>query len=145
MQFDRIAPPAPDTPLTELQVEGATLDLHQLLQFIGLTYGAEEATVTMGWAATREVPVRREGKPAVLSGLALTLSDVSRFEVSFQPAPESAPDAALMAGSLDYFEFRHDPEPTLVFFFESGTIRLSGGVLRGEVLVEEPRQFNVIQ
>lgn len=141
MRFDRIVPPAADTPLAELEVEGAKLDLHGFLQFIGLTYGPDDGSVTMGWTATREVTLRHDGNSGTLAGLALTWTEVSRFEASFQ----AAAGAALRPGAMDYFEFRNDPEATMVFFFELGTLRISGGALHGEVLFEEPSPFPVIQ
>lgn len=156
LRFDRVAPLPLNTPVTELQVEGAKLDLRQLVQLVGVSFGADDGTVTLGWSATQEVRVRREGQPAILAGLALTITGLGRFELSFSaaarraaqpPAGESAASAgtAALAGALDYLEYRLDPEPTLLWFFEGGTIRLSGEVLRGEVLVEPEPGFHIIQ
>ncbi len=152
LRFERVAPLPLNTPLTEMQVEGAKLDLRNLLQFVGITFGAEEAAVTLGWGVTREVRVRREGQPATLAGLTLTVTGLTRFEVALAanapggPAATAAADAApALAGALEYLEYRLDPDPALLFFFEGGTIRLCGEVLRGEVLVEQEPTFRVIQ
>lgn len=156
LRFDRVAPLPLNTPATQIQVEGAKLDLRQLLQLVGISFGADDATVTLGWGATQEVRVRREGQPALLAGLALTITGLRRFELSFSAAtrhaaqPEAgetpaAAGAAALAGALDYLEYRLDPEPTLLWFFEGGTIRVSGEVLRGEVLVEPEPGFHIIQ
>lgn len=152
LRFERVAPLPLNTPLTEIQVEGAKLDLRNLLQFVGINFGAEEAAVTLGWGVTREVPVRREGQPATLAGLTLTITGLTRFEVALTTnaagaAPEAAAGGATaaLAGTLEYLEYRLDPEPSLLFFFEGGTIRMCGEVLRGEVLVEQDPPFHVIQ
>ncbi|MGH9535012.1 MAG: hypothetical protein ACRD2E_09145 [Terriglobales bacterium] len=155
LRFDRVAPLPLNTPVTEIQVEGAALDLRQLLQFVGISFGSEESAVTLGWGVTREVAVRREGQPATLAGLTLTVVGLTRFEVSLtaealrKAQPETPAEGhgatAALAGALDYLEYRLDPEPSLLFFFEGGTIRLSGTALRGEVLVEPQSQFNIVQ
>lgn len=156
LRFDRVAPVPLNTPVTELQVEGAKLDLRHLLQLVGISFGAEEAAVTLGWGVTQEVKVRREGQPARLAGLALTITGLTRFEVSMTTAAlaaarpaatESSTEggAGAMVGALDYLEYRLDPEPSLLWFFEGGTIRASGEALRGEVLVEPDAQFNIVQ
>lgn len=150
MKFEQIVAPAAETPLQELEIAGARLDLHDGLRFIGLTYGDEDATVTMGWAARRETTLRGQGAPRRLAGATLTFIGVSRFEVALQAPPQDAPEAddsasALSFGDLDYFEFRRDPEPALLFFFERGTIRIAAPLARGEVLVEEPPALAVIQ
>ena len=151
LRFERVAPLPLHTPLTEMQVEGAQLDLRNLLQFVGITFGAEEAAVTLGWGVSREVRVRREGQPATLAGLTLTVTGLTRFEVALAanapggPVAAAAGATAALAGALEYLEYRLDPDPSLLFFFEGGTIRLCGEVLRGEVLVEQEPPFRVIQ
>jgi hypothetical protein len=113
--------------LAELEVEGVRLDLHQKLRLVGLTFGIEPTSATLGWAVLGEIHVIRGGQALPICGLALHFSSLTRFEVSFQ---QKAP------GQLDYFEFRHDPEPTLVFFFEGGTVRISGSDCRAELVTD---------
>lgn len=156
LRFERVAPLPLNTPVTELQVEGAKLDLRQLLQLVGINFGAEDRAVTLGWGAMQEIKVRREGQPAILAGMALTITGLQRFEVSFAAATLRAAQPATAAtsaeagatplvGALDYLEYRLDPEPTLLWFFEGGTIRVSGDVLHGEVLIEPEPGFHIIQ
>ncbi len=135
LQFNQIEPLPLNTPVTTLQIEGGAFDLRQLTQFVGLSYGPGQDdelggshAITLGWAATSEVQVQHGGRRALLSGITLTLHNVSRFEISL-PRGE--------AGPLEYIELRHDPEPTLLFFFERGSLRLSGEQLQGEVLLED--------
>lgn len=135
MRFVGVTAPASNAPSVELEVEGARFDLRESLQFVGLTYGPEEGMATMGWSAAAEMQVRRGSERGALIGIELSWRRVSRFEVSFQPAP-TAEDEAVRAGALEYFEFRHDPEATFVFFFENGTVRVSGGEMQGTVLLE---------
>ena len=113
------------------------LDLHQKLRLVGLTYGIEPTTATLGWAAVQEVLLVQRGQALPLSGLALHFAQLTRFEVSFQAEPP---------GQLEYFELRHDPEPTLVFFFEGGTVRISAESCRAELVTDtgedEPPEGN---
>ena len=127
MRFEKIKPPARSTPLTELEVEGRCLDLHRKLDFIGMTWGTDETALTLGWAALSEVLIVQQGQALPLGGLALSFTGLQRFEASFQQG---------RPGELEYFEFRQDPEPTLIFFFAAGTLRLSAEVCRGDLLIE---------
>jgi hypothetical protein len=126
-RFENWKRPAPNVALSEIEVEGVRLDLHAKLRLVGLTYGIEPTTATLGWAAVSEVLRVIRGQAVPVTGLALHCIDVSRFEVSFQTEPP---------GQLEYFELRHDPELTLIFFFEGGTVRLSGGTFRAELITE---------
>lgn len=103
------------------------LDLHQKLRLVGLTFGIEPTTATLGWAAVQEVLVVQRGQALPLSGLALHFASLTRFEVSFQEEPP---------GQLEYFELRQDPELTLVFFFEGGTVRVSAEECRAELVTD---------
>ncbi|MGH9393614.1 MAG: hypothetical protein ACRD1E_05545 [Terriglobales bacterium] len=103
------------------------LDLHQKLRLVGLTFGIEPTTATLGWAAMQEMLVVRNGQAIPMSGLALHFTALTRFEVSFQSDPP---------GQLEYFELRLDPEPTLLFFFEGGTVRASAAECRAELVTD---------
>jgi hypothetical protein len=126
-RFENLKRPPADLPLAELEVEGVRLDLHQKLRLVGMTFGIEPTSATLGWAAVEELLVVRGGQAIPISGLALHFTELSRFEVAFQQAPP---------GELEYFEFRHDGEAALVFFFEGGTVRIAFGELRAELVTE---------
>jgi len=113
--------------LAEIEADGLRLDLHRKLRLVGLTFGIEPTTATLGWAAVEEMLVVRNGQAVPLSGLALHFTTLTRFEVSFQTEPP---------GQLEYFELRNDPEPTLVFFFEGGTVRASASECRAELVTD---------
>ncbi|MGH9416559.1 MAG: hypothetical protein ACRD01_08020 [Terriglobales bacterium] len=115
------------TALADVEVEGVRLDLHRKLRLVGLTYGIEPTTATLGWAAVEDLSVIRAGQAVAVNGLALHFTGLSRFEVSLQEEPP---------GQLDYFELRQDPEMTLVFFFEGGTLRISADECRAELVTE---------
>ncbi len=131
MQWSNIHPPKANNPTTEMRIGTTQIDLNTKLQFIGLTWGADDSVVTMGWAAIAEVLVAREGQVLPLDGLALQFSGLSRLELAFQGQD---------TGALEYFEFQDDPEPTLLFFFEGGTIRLSARECRGDLLFESDEE-----
>lgn len=126
-QFDNWKRPQANLALSEIEVEGIRLDLHAKLRLVGLTFGIEPTTATLGWAAVGEVLRVRQGRALAISGLALHCVEVRRFEVSFQSEPP---------GQLEYFELRHDPETTLVFFFEGGTVRISAATFRAELITD---------
>lgn len=127
VRFDNWKRPQANQALSEIEVEGVRLDLHDKLRLVGLTYGIEPTTATLGWAAADEVLCVRQGRAIAISGLALHCVELSRFEVSFQNDPP---------GQLEYFELRHDPELTLIFFFEGGSVRLSGAVFQAELITD---------
>lgn len=108
-------------------MDGLRLDLHRKLRLVGLTFGIEPTTATLGWAAEEEMLVEHHGQAIPLSGLALHFTTLTRFEVSFQREPP---------GQLEYFELRNDPEPTLLFFFEGGTVRVSAAECRAELVTD---------
>ena len=126
-RFENLKRPPLEVPLSELEVEGLRLDLHGKLRLVGMTYGIDPTSATMGWAAIEEVLVVRHGRALPISGLALHFSSLTRFEISFQSEPP---------GQLDYFELRHDPELTLIWFFEGGTVRISCEECRAELVLE---------
>lgn len=126
-RFANLKRPQANTPLAEIEVEGVRLDLHRKLRLVGLTFGIEPTTATLGWAAVEELLVVRHGQAIPINGMALHFSALTRFEVSFQEEPP---------GQLEYFELRQDPEPTLVFFFEGGTVRISCEECRAELVTE---------
>gem|GEM_PF-2428293 len=134
--FHDIEPPLLNTPTAELVVQGASLDLHDALRFVGLTLGADERTATLGWAPQRPVSIRYDGSVEPLGGMVLTISNLTRCEVSLQ---SGAP------GALEYFELRRDPEVTLLFFFEGGTMRLSGASYAGEILLADDSDSGSVQ
>lgn len=101
------------------------LDLHQHLRLVGLTYGIEPTSATLGWAALEPLVVIRSGQAIPVSGLALHMTEITRFEVALEREPP---------GQLDYFELLHDPTPTLRFFFEGGTIRIAATHCRAELI-----------
>jgi hypothetical protein len=112
--------------LAEVEVEGVRLDLHQQMRLVGLTYGVEPTSATLGWAVTEEMTIVRGGQLVPVSGLALHFIGLTRFEVAFdQESP----------GQLDYFELRRDPDPSLRFFFEGGTIRIAAEGCRAELVL----------
>ncbi|MGH9483182.1 MAG: hypothetical protein ACRD1L_13935, partial [Terriglobales bacterium] len=119
--------PALNQALAEIEVEGVRLDLHRKLRLVGLTFGIEPTTATLGWAAVEELVVIRHGQAVPINGLALHFTALTRFEASFHEDPP---------GQLEYFELRHDPEMTLLFFFEGGTLRLSSEECRAELVIE---------
>lgn len=126
MRFDNWKRPPLDTAVSEIEVEGVRLDLHDKLRLVGLTFGLEPMTATLGWAATSPLLVVRQGRALPVSGLALHGIDLNRFEVAFEAEPP---------GLLEYFEFRQK-DKSLLFFFEGGTIRLGCAVCRAELVVE---------
>jgi hypothetical protein len=126
-RFDNWKRPAANQALSEIEVEGVRLDLHDKLRLVGLTFGIEPTTATLGWAAAGEVLRVRNGQAVAISGVALHCVELNRFEVSFK---NESP------GQLEYFELRHDPELTLIFFFEGGTVRLSGALFRAELITD---------
>lgn len=130
MRFVGLHPPARGTALAEVDVDGTRLDLHTQLRLVGLTYGAEPATATLGWAAEREVLRVRRGRALAVSGLALHFRGLRRFEIAFQ---------AESPGRLEYFERRDDaPEAgELLFFFEGGTLRIAAEECRAELIFDE--------
>ncbi|MGH9467774.1 MAG: hypothetical protein ACRD1Y_10510 [Terriglobales bacterium] len=107
------------------------LDLHRKLRLVGLTYGIEPTSATLGWAAVEPVAVIRLGHSVPVSGLALHFRELTRFEVAFASDPP---------GQLDYFEFLREPEPNLRFFFEGGTLRLAGSECRAELITGEDEE-----
>lgn len=127
IRFINLKRPPDNLALSEIEVEGVRLDLAQKLRLVGLTFGIDPTTATLGWAAIAEVRVLRQGQSIPVNGLALHCTDLTRFEVSFQTEPP---------GQLEYFELRHDPEMTLLFFFEGGTVRLSCAECRAELVTE---------
>lgn len=127
IRFINLKRPAANLALSEIEVEGVRLDLHHKMRLVGLTFGIEPTTATLGWAAMEEVLVVRHGQAIPISGLALHCATLTRFEVSFQQQPP---------GLLEYFELRHDPEMTLVFFFEGGTLRVSCEECRAELVTD---------
>lgn len=131
MRWSNIQPPKPNTPLTEMRVGTTQIDLNTKLQFIGLTWGADDSVVTMGWAAIAEVLVVRSAQVLPLDGLALQFAGLSRLELAFQGREP---------GALEYFELQDDPEPTLLFYFEGGTIRLAAHECRGDLLFESDEE-----
>jgi hypothetical protein len=126
-RFENVKRPSADAPLAELEVEGVRLDLHQKLRLVGMTFGIEPTSATLGWAAVEELLVVRGGRAIPVSGLALHFTELSRFEVAFQQSPP---------GELEYFELRQEGETSLVFFFEGGTVRIGFGELRAELVTE---------
>lgn len=135
IRFENLKRPAANVPLAEIEVEGVCLDLHQKLRLVGLTFGIEPTTATLGWAAVEEMVVIRKGQAVPISGLALHCSDIVRFEVSFQEEPP---------GQLEYFELRQEKgaekgsaaEVSLRFFFEGGTVRISCDACRAELVTD---------
>lgn len=136
MRFHNLKSPTPKTALAEIEVEGTRLDLHAKLQLVGLTYGIAPASVTLGWAARGELLAVRAGRALPVSGLALHFHGVGRFEAAI---PESEP------GDLEYFEFRRDPEPALIFFFEKGTLRVSADECHAELVMESEDAGDLVQ
>ncbi len=126
-RFENLKRPAADVPLAELEVEGVRLDLHQKLRLVGMTFGIDPTSATLGWAAVEELLVVRRGQAVPVSGLALHFTGLTRFEVVFQQAPP---------GELEYFELRQENETALVFFFEGGTVRIAFSECRGELVTE---------
>lgn len=131
MRWSNVHPPKANTPLTEMRVGTTQIDLNAKLQFIGLTWGADDSVVTMGWAAIAEVLVVRGAQVLPLDGLALQFAGLSRLELAFQGREP---------GALEYFELQDDPEPTMLFFFEAGTIRLTARECRGDLLFESEEE-----
>lgn len=131
IRFMNLKRPALNLALSEIEVEGVRLDLHRKLRLVGLTFGIEPTTATLGWAAVEEMIVVRRGQAVPINGLALHFTALTRFEVSFQQDPP---------GQLEYFELRNDPETTLLFFFEGGTLRLSCEECRAELVVESDEE-----
>ena len=127
MQFENLKRPPAHTPASEIEVEGLRLDLHQHLRLVGLTFGLEPTAATLGWAAAAPLLVIRRGRAIPVSGLAMHLIELSRFEVAF--TGESP-------GQLEYFELRTGPEAELRFFFEGGTLRLAAAICRAELITE---------
>lgn len=107
-------------------MEGVRLDLHAQLRLVGLTFGVEPTSATLGWAVTEEMTVVRGGQLVPVSGLALHFVGLTRFEVAFEQDPP---------GQLDYYELRRDPDLTLRFFFEGGTVRLTAQECRAELVL----------
>lgn len=128
MRFVDIRPPRANTPLTELVVGNTQIDLSSKLQFIGLTWGAEDAMVTLGWAAIAEVLVVHGAQVLPLDGLALQFTGLTRLEIAFQGD---------QPGALEYFELQKGAEPSLLFYFEGGTVRLSARECSGNLLFED--------
>jgi hypothetical protein len=131
LRWSNIHPPKANTALTELRIGSTQIDLNSKVQFIGLTWGADDSVVTMGWAAIAEVLVVRGAQVLPLDGLALQFAGLSRFELAFQGSEP---------GALEYFELQEDPEPTLLFYFEGGTIRLTPQECRGDLLFESDEE-----
>jgi len=127
MQLENWKRPALNVALEEIEVEGLGLDLHRKLRLVGLTYGIDPTSATLGWAAVAPLIAIRGGQALPISGLALHCSGIARFEVSFQTEPP---------GQLEYLELRRDPEDTLVFFFEGGTVRISCERCRAELILD---------
>ena len=127
IRFENLKRPPLNVALSEIEVEGTRLDLHGKFRLVGMTFGIEPTTATMGWAAVEEIIAVRQGRALPISGLALHCSSLTRFEVSFQEEPP---------GQLEYFELRNDPEMSLLFFFEGGTVRISCGECRAELVIE---------
>ncbi len=126
-RFENLKRPIADQPLAELEVEGVRLDLHRKLRMVGMTFGIDPTSATLGWAAVEEMLVVRHGQAIPISGLALHFTELSRFEVAFQLAPP---------GELEYFELHQEDETALVFFFEGGTVRIAFGECRAELVTE---------
>lgn len=131
MRWANLHPPKANTPLTEMRVGTTQIDLNAKMQFIGLTWGADDSVVTMGWAAIAEVLVVRGAQVLPLDGLALQFASLSRLELAFQGKEP---------GALEYFELQADPEPTLLFFFEGGTIRVASRECRADLLFEDEEE-----
>lgn len=131
IRWSNIHPPKANTALTEMRIGSTQIDLNTKMQFIGLTWGADDSVVTMGWAAVAEVLVVRGAQVLPLDGLALQFAGLSRLELAFQGSEP---------GALEYFELQIDPEPTLLFFFEGGTIRLTPRECRGDLLFESDEE-----
>lgn len=98
---------------------------------MGLTFGIEPTSATLGWAAIEPLHVVRGAQALPVSGLALHFSELTRFEVAFERDPP---------GQLDYFELLHDPDPTIRLFFEGGTIRLASALCRAELITGEDEE-----
>lgn len=112
--------------MAEIEVEGLRLDLHAQLRLVGLTFGVEPTSATLGWAVSEEITVVQRGQMVPVSGLALHFVGLTRFEVAFE---KEAP------GQLDYYELRRDPELALRFFFEGGTVRIAAEACRAELVL----------
>ncbi|MGH9480799.1 MAG: hypothetical protein ACRD1L_01800, partial [Terriglobales bacterium] len=61
IRFLNLKRPALNQALAEIEVEGVRLDLHRKLRLVGLTFGIEPTTATLGWAAVEELVVIRHG------------------------------------------------------------------------------------
>jgi hypothetical protein len=144
-RFDGLKPPRVNHPLSEMEVGGVRIDLHQQMKLVGFTYGIEPTTATLGWAAISETLLIRDGQALPISGMALHFSELSRFESAFQTDPP---------GALEYYELRRAskaaPELEIVFHFEGGTLRIACGLCRGELVIatdddEEESGTNLVQ
>lgn len=125
MQFENLAAPAPDVALSHIEMAGRRLDLHQQFRLVGLTYSAEHDHATLGWSVVSSIRVVRGARALPLEGLVFHFVGLGRFEIAFERP----------AGALEYFEFRHDPEPMILWFFEGGTIRVSAQSFRADFVV----------
>ena len=128
MKFHNIRTPRTGTPLAEMVVGSTQIDLHSKLQFIGLTLGADDGMMTLGWAVIAEVLVVRGAQVLPLDGLALQFSGLTRIEMSF---------TAKEPGALEYYELEAGREGALRLHFEGGTMRIVARECRGELLFGE--------
>ncbi|MGH9413454.1 MAG: hypothetical protein ACRD0Y_06905 [Terriglobales bacterium] len=102
------------------------MDLHRHLRLVGLTFGIEPTSATLGWAAMEPLQVVRGAHALPISGLALHFNEITRFEVAFERDPP---------GQLDYFEFVRGPDLEVRFFFEGGTVRIGAATCRAELII----------
>ncbi len=130
MRFENCAPPGRST--TRIKIGGHGFDLRSQFRWVGVTFGPEERHATLAWLAL-ELPE--------VSGLVMEFRGVSRFESSI-----SGED---MPGPLESWELREEPEHgheangendgrSLMFFFETGTLRLAADSVHAAILTGEP-------
>ena len=131
MRFENCAPPARST--TRIKIGGQGFDLRSQFRWVGVTFGPEERHATLAWLAL-ELPE--------VSGLVLEFRGVNRFESSISGAE--------MPGPLESWEWREEPDhdpgqaggesdgSSLIFFFESGTLRLAADSVHAAILTVEP-------
>lgn len=129
MRFENCAPPG--RPATRIKIGGQGFDLRSQFRWVGVTFGPEERHATLAWLAL-ELPE--------VSGLVLEFRGVSRFESSISGTE--------MPGPLESWELREEPDQgqeaggddgiSLIFFFESGTLRLAADSVHAAILTGEP-------
>ncbi len=130
MQWINLDPPSSKLGATAIRAAGAVMDLRHDLRFIALNFGAEERSLTLGWIAL-------EHQLGNASGLAMVFSQVNLFEAAF-PDPEAA-------GALESWELRLDPDPVLIFFFDSGTLRVAAESIRAELVGNDTGEPEPVQ